>query len=248
MRRRLVAANWKMNGSRTFLAEFADKFVASERDQELDVIVFPPSVYLGAWVDLSTTGASGVQDVGISPSGAHTGEVAAEMVFDVGGRWAIVGHSERRIDQQERDDLVATKASAALRGGLKPIVCVGETLAEREAGHEIAVVERQLEAVLDRVDLDGLVQGALAYEPVWAIGTGKTASPQEAQDMHAFMRDKVAHVSGDIAAKIRIVYGGSVKPDNARELFAQEDIDGGLVGGAALDPLQFRAILDAALE
>ena len=186
--------------------------------------------------------------MGISPSGAHTGEVAAEMVFDVGGRWAIVGHSERRIDQQERDDLVATKASAALRGGLSPIVCVGETLAEREAGHEIAVVERQLEAVLDRVDLAGLAQGALAYEPVWAIGTDKTASPEEAQDMHAFMRDKVAHVSADIAAEIRIVYGGSVKPDNARELFAQEDIDGGLVGGAALDPVQFRAILDAALE
>lgn len=248
MRRRLVAANWKMNGSLEFLTEFADNFVVRERDQELDAIVFPPSVYLGTWLALSPEIASGVQDVGISPSGAHTGEIAAEMVFDIGGRWAIVGHSERRIDQQERDDLVATKASAALRGGLLPIVCVGETLAEREAGHEIAVVERQLEAVLDRVDLQGLALGALAYEPVWAIGTGKTASPQEAQDMHAFMRDKVAHVDAEIADKIRIVYGGSVKPDNAHELFAQEDIDGGLVGGAALDPVEFRAILDAALE
>ena len=236
MRRRLVAANWKMHGSSAFLAEFADNFVVSERDQALDVIVFPPSVYLGAWVSLSTGVASGVQDVGISPSGAHTGEVAAEMVFDVGGRWAIVGHSERRIDQQERDDLVATKASAALRGGLRPIVCVGETLAEREAGHEIAVVERQLEAVLDRVDLAGLAQGALAYEPVWAIGTGKVATPDQANEAHTVLREALQD------KKTRILYGGSVKPANAAELASQPEVNGFLVGGASLKPADFSQI------
>lgn len=248
MRRKVVAANWKTNGSMAFLRDFAQQFANAERDGEVDIVVFPPAVYLAEWIALKPGVACGVQDVGTAPSGAHTGEIAAEMVYDVGGRWAIVGHSERRIDQEERDDLVATKASAAMRGGLTPIVCVGETLAEREAGHEIAVVERQLEAVLDRVDIEKLSQSALAYEPVWAIGTGKTATPEQAQEMHAFIRDKVADVNEECAARIRILYGGSVKPDNAATLFAQEDIDGGLVGGAALDPAQFRAIIEAALD
>ena len=131
---------------------------------------------------------------------------------------------------------------------MKPIVCVGESLDEREAGHEIAVVERQLEAVVDRVDLEGLVAGAIAYEPVWAIGTGKTATSEQAQDMHAFIRDKIAHESRELAAKMRVLYGGSVKPENAAELFAQEDIDGGLVGGAGLDPEQFNEVIAAAYK
>ena len=148
--------------------------------------------------------------------------------------------------QGETDDLVATKAAAALRGGLRPIVCVGETLAEREAGHELAVVERQLAAVLDRVDVDRLAQGAIGYEPVWAIGTGETATPQQAQDMHAFIRTQVAATSERAAAAMRVIYGGSVKPDNAAELFTQADIDGGLVGGASLDAADFSEILRAA--
>ena len=248
MRSSLVAANWKMHGSVSFLHSYVAGLNLEPSDRR-EVVLFPPSIYLAALVRLieGREGlACGAQDVGIQPSGAHTGELAAEMIADVGAKWVIVGHSERRIDQAEKDDLVATKAAAALRAGVKPIVCVGETLGEREAGHEIAVVERQLEAVVDRVDLDGLLAGAIAYEPVWAIGTGKTASAEQAQDMHAFIRDKIAHVSSDLAKEIRIVYGGSVKPGNAAELFAQEDIDGGLVGGAGLEPEQFNEIITLA--
>ena len=168
------------------------------------------------------------------------------MIREVGGSWAIVGHSERRIMQEERDDLVATKAAAALRGGLNPIVCVGETLAEREAGHELAVVEGQLAAVLDRVRPEDLERLSIGYEPVWAIGTGRTALPEQAQEMHAFIRTQIAAESAAAAESMRIIYGGSVKPDNAEELFSQPDIDGGLVGGAALDVAQFNAIIAAA--
>lgn len=250
MRSSLVAANWKMHGSLSFLQTYVEG-LSFEPSDTLDVVLFPPSIYLADLVRLVKDRAEldcGAQDVGIQPSGAHTGELAAEMIADVGAGWVIVGHSERRIDQGEKDDLVATKASAVLRAGLKPIVCVGESLDEREAGHEIAVVERQLEAVVDRVDLEGLVSGAIAYEPVWAIGTGKTATAEQAQDMHAFIRDKIAHESRELAAKMRVLYGGSVKPENAAELFAQEDIDGGLVGGAGLDPEQFNQMIAAAYK
>ncbi len=241
MRRSLVAANWKMHGSLTHIQDFVTDFSAVDN---VDVVIFPPVVYLQAMASsLPMSIYCGVQDIGTSASGPHTGEVAAEMVFEVGGAWAIVGHSERRIDQSEMDDLVATKAAAAVRGGLHPIICVGESLAEREAGHEIAVVEGQLEAVLDRLDVAQLARGAIAYEPVWAIGTGRTASPQQAQEMHAFIRDKVAHVDEVVASQMRILYGGSVSPDNAAALFAEEDIDGGLVGGASLDAGEFSAII-----
>lgn len=249
MRRPLVAANWKTNGSLRFIEEYATAFKSHNLGNftsAVDIVMFPPAVYLAAWQAYCPEIEFGAQDVGISPEGAHTGEIAAEMISDLGGRWVIVGHSERRIDQGEQDDLVATKAGAALRGGVAPIVCVGETLDERTAGHEIAVVERQLEAVLDRVELADLAQGAIAYEPVWAIGTGQTATPEQAQDMHAFIRDKLAHVDAEVAAGMRIAYGGSVKPESAAELFGQEDIDGGLVGGAALDAHQFVEIIKAA--
>jgi triosephosphate isomerase len=235
-----------MNGSLAQIHEYTNQL--KPRD-EVDAVIVPPAVYLQALASsLPSSVACGVQDIGISASGAHTGELASEMVYELGGSWAIVGHSERRIDQGEIDDLVATKASAALRGGLLPIVCVGETLAEREAGHEVAVVERQLEAVCDRVDLLQLSRGAIAYEPVWAIGTGQTATPAQAQEMHAFIRDKVSHLDVDCGAQIRILYGGSVKPENADELFSEDDIDGGLVGGASLDAVQFSAIIAAAAD
>ncbi len=251
MRRKLVAANWKMHGSLGFINEFANalsrELNLAEATNTVDVVVFPPAVYLPACAAILGVPV-GAQDVAIQASGAHTGEIAAEMIAEVGGNWVIVGHSERRIDQGEKDDLVATKAAAAMRGGLRPIICVGETLAEREAGHEIAVVDRQLEAVLDRVPMETVLQGAIAYEPVWAIGTGKTATPEEAQEMHAFIRDKVAHADAQAGNEVRVLYGGSVKPDNANELFSQEDIDGGLVGGAGLDAAQFAAIVKAALE
>ncbi|MEM9624530.1 MAG: triose-phosphate isomerase [Pseudomonadota bacterium] len=252
MRKALIAANWKMHGSLVSIAEYGAAlqsalFADAAQRPLADVAVFPPAVFLPAMLEhLPGAVEVGVQDIGISSSGAHTGEIAAEMVSELGGRWAIVGHSERRLDQEEKDDLVATKAAAALRGGLKPIVCVGETLAEREAGQEIAVVERQLEAVLDRVECAALVNGAIGYEPVWAIGTGETATPDQAQSMHNFIRAKLAEHDAEAAAQIRVIYGGSVKPDNARELFVEEDIDGGLVGGASLDAEQFAAILGAA--
>ncbi len=244
MRKMLVAANWKMHGSKAHIHEFVDGLRLAE---DVDVVVFPPSVFVQELVQCAPAGLlSGIQDIGIQPQGAHTGEVAAEMVAEVGGTWSIVGHSERRIMQAETDDLVATKASAAFRGGLRPIVCVGETLSEREAGHELAVVERQLAAVLDRVDVNDLAEGAIGYEPVWAIGTGKTATPAQAQEMHAFIRAQIAAESPRAADAIRIVYGGSVKPDNAAELFSEADIDGGLVGGASLKADEFSAIVSAA--
>jgi len=252
MRKALIAANWKMHGSLAAITTFSESlqaalFADAQRELPAEVAIFPPAVFLPAMLSqLPSDIGAGVQDIGISSSGAHTGEIAAEMVSELGGQWAIVGHSERRLDQEEKDDLVATKAAAALRGGLNPIVCVGETLAERQAGQEIAVVERQLEAVLDRVECDALTVGAIGYEPVWAIGTGETASPDQAQAMHSFIRAKLAEHDADAAARIRIIYGGSVKPDNARELFMEEDIDGGLVGGASLDAQQFAAIVDAA--
>ncbi len=244
MRKMLVAANWKMHGSKAHIHEFVDGLRLAE---DVDVVVFPPAVFLQEFVQCAPAGLlAGIQDIGIQPQGAHTGEVAAEMVAEVGGAWSIVGHSERRIMQAETDDLVATKAAAAFRGGLRPVVCVGETLAEREAGHELAVVERQLAAVLDRVDVNDLAGGAIGYEPVWAIGTGKTASPAQAQEMHAFIRAQIAAESPQAADAIRIVYGGSVKPDNAAELFSEADIDGGLVGGASLKADEFTAIVSAA--
>ena len=244
MRTPLLAANWKMNGSLSAVAEYC---AALEVASGVDVVLAPPAVYLHAMCESAPVGAQvAAQDIGVAASGAHTGDIAAEMVYELGGRWAIVGHSERRLDHGEADDLVATKAASALRGGLQPIICVGETLAEREAGHEIAVVERQLEAVVDRIEADMLMGAAIGYEPVWAIGTGETATPTQAQEMHAFIRAKIADVSTPLAAAIRIIYGGSMKPDNAAELMAQEDIDGGLVGGASLDAAQFSAIIAAA--
>ena len=240
----LVAANWKMHGSKAHIHGFVDGLRLAE---DVEAVVFPPAVFLQELVQCAPAGLlAGIQDIGIQAQGAHTGEVAAEMVAEIGGGWAIVGHSERRIMQSESDDLVATKAAAAFRGGLRPIVCVGETLAEREAGHELAVVERQLAAILDRVDVNDLAGGAIGYEPVWAIGTGKTATPAQAQEMHAFIRSQVAAESAKTADAIRIVYGGSVKPDNAAELFGEADIDGGLVGGASLKADEFSAIISAA--
>ena len=244
MRRALVAANWKMHGSYELVRSFTQRVELSE---DVDVVVFPPAVYLQ---ELAACAPSqmmcGVQDVSPAPQGAHTGEIAAGMVVEVGGSWTIVGHSERRIMHDERDDLVATKAAAALQGGLRPIICVGETLAEREAGHELAVVERQLAEVLDRVEPSDLARAAIGYEPVWAIGTGHTATPEQAQQMHEFIRSQIAGADSGTAAAMRIIYGGSVKADNAAELFGQPDIDGGLVGGASLDAAQFSAIVAAA--
>jgi len=245
-RRKLVAANWKMNGSRAANAAWLAEFRAGK--WPCDVAVCAPFVYLPQ-VGEALSGAAadlGAQNLGVEAPGAFTGETAGEMLIDIGCRWVIVGHSERRALYGESNDLVAAKAARANAVGLKPIVCIGETLAEREAGRTVEVVTTQLDAVLKRCTVGQIVPGALAYEPVWAIGTGRTASPAQAQEVHAAIRARLARADAVNAPSVRILYGGSVKPSNAAELFAQADIDGGLIGGASLVAKDFLAICRAA--
>jgi triosephosphate isomerase len=247
MRRKLVAANWKMNGSRAANAAWAEAFHA-RTPRNCDVVVCAPYVYLPqllAALDGSAA-AVGAQNLSEQAPGAFTGEVAGEMLRDLGCGWVIVGHSERRALYGETNAVVAAKAARAVALGLRPIVCVGETLAEREAGRTTEVVKAQLEAVLARCAPAQLLAGAIAYEPVWAIGTGKTATPAQAQELHAVLRAGLATVDADAAARIRLLYGGSVKPSNAAELFGSPDIDGGLIGGASLQVDDFLAICAAA--
>ena len=244
-RGRLVVGNWKMNGSRAANSVLLDALKASA-PFPVSVAVCVPAPFLrdvGASLQGSHI-AWGAQDCSSHASGAFTGEVSAAMLAEFGCRYVIVGHSERRAMHGESDLLVAEKAARALASGLVPIVCVGETLAEREAGRTEAVVSRQLGAVIELLG-EAVAQVVLAYEPVWAIGTGKTASPAEAEAVHAALRAQLAEASAS-AADISILYGGSVKADNAATLFAQADIDGGLVGGAALNAEQFAAICKAA--
>lgn len=246
----LVAANWKMHGT----SASTDAYVAQlQAPPGVDVVVFPPVVYLARFAAAMGEGVScGSQDIGDSHAGAHTGVIAASMVKDVGGLWALAGHSERRHDQAESNELVARKVSVALDAEIKPLLCVGETLAEREAGREKDIVAQQLDALTrlagSELMLQLMKEGAVAYEPVWAIGTGQTATPSQAQQMHAFIRGHLAQTDGSAAAKVRILYGGSVNPGNAAELFAQADIDGGLVGGASLDAAEFAQIVRAAID
>jgi triosephosphate isomerase len=188
---------------------------------------------------------SGAQDLGVALQGAHTGEIAASMIKDVGCSWVIVGHSERRNDQGESDALVAQKFASAIAADLRPIVCVGETLAQRDAGGAFAVVSKQLRAIIDLCGVSVLVKGAIAYEPLWAIGTGLTATPEQAGQMHASIRELIAVLDKDTAKATRIIYGGSVNPENAGLMFAQEEIDGALVGGASLQAHSFAAIIAA---
>lgn len=247
--KKLVVGNWKMHGSRSANAELLQGLLAADLSTSApraDVAVCPPFVYLADAVTAlqGSAVAVGSQDVSVQAQGAFTGEVAGPMLRELGVRYAIVGHSERRTYHAESDQLVADKARAALSHGLVPIVCVGETLAEREADQTEAVVGRQLQAVIDTLGAD-LARVVVAYEPVWAIGTGKTASPEQAQAVHAFLRARLTAAQAD-AARVPLLYGGSVKPDNAAELFSQADIDGGLIGGASLKAADFAAIARAA--
>jgi len=244
-RRKLVVGNWKMNGSIAANAALLDALkAASLGSAEVSVCVPAPYLRDVATALAKTAIAWGGQDCSAHASGAYTGEVSAAMLAELGCRHVIVGHSERRAMHGESDELVAAKAAAVLSNGLVPIVCVGETLAEREGGATERVVARQLGAVLELLGarIDGAV---VAYEPVWAIGTGKTATPAEAQAVHAFLRALLTE-RGATGAAIRILYGGSVKADNANELFAEPDIDGGLIGGASLKAAEFIAICRAA--
>lgn len=245
MRKKLVVGNWKMHGSRAANAQLLAG-LKEAGPWNADVAVCVPFLYI-AETALAVTGtaiAYGSQDCSSHEQGAYTGEVSSAMLHDVGCRYAIVGHSERRAYHAESDQLVADKAKAALAHGVTPIVCVGETRAEREAGQTEAVVKRQLAAVIHTL---GHCTGEMvvAYEPVWAIGTGLTATPAEAQAVHAVLRAQL-HAATDKAATMRILYGGSVKADNAAELFGQADIDGGLIGGASLKVADFAAICRAA--
>jgi triosephosphate isomerase len=245
MRRKLVVGNWKMHGSHAANAQLLGGLQAAG-PWVAEVAVCPPFPYL-AEVALSLQGgeiAWGAQDCSAHESGAHTGEVSAAMLAEFGCRYVIVGHSERRAAHAESDRLVAEKAKAALAHRLTPVVCVGETLEERDAGRTDDVVKRQMSAVIHTIG-HCISQVVVAYEPVWAIGTGKTASPAQAQAVHALLRVQL-HAATAHAADMRILYGGSVKADNAGALFAQTDIDGGLIGGASLKAGEFAAICRAA--
>ena len=245
-KKKLIAGNWKMNGNLEANDALVRALVTGMKEARCDVAVCVPAPYL-AQVQMLRHGSSlelGAQDVSQHVSGAYTGEVSAPMLREFGVRYAIVGHSERRQYHGETDALVAEKAKTALAHGITPIVCVGETLAEREAGQTGEVVKRQMAAV---IHLNGhcISEIVVAYEPVWAIGTGKTATPEQAQQVHALLRTQLAAATAH-AERVHILYGGSVKPDNAAALFSQPDIDGGLIGGASLKAADFVAICRAA--
>ena len=248
-RRPLVAGNWKMHGSRAENAALLDALLhGQEAYATADVLVCPPSVYLWEAARLlkATNIALGAQSVCAESIGAFTGEISASMLKDVGCQYAIVGHSERRAIYKEDDALVARKFVAAQAQELTPILCVGESLEERESQKTFAVVARQLQAVLDVISNDALSKSVIAYEPVWAIGTGKNATAEQAQEVHAFIRGELHKRDATIAAGVRILYGGSVKAANAAEIFAMTDVDGGLVGGASLKADEFLKICAAA--
>jgi len=246
MRRRLLAANWKMHKTVGEAVAFAEAFLPRVADlEEHEIAIAPPFTALAA-LGRELEGSRvrlAAQNVHDQPSGAFTGEIAPAMLAELGCAYAIVGHSERRQLFGESSEFVARKAAALFAHGIRPIVCVGETLEEREAGRTFAVLEAQLSVSLDRLEGDQVADAVIAYEPVWAIGTGRTATPAMAQEVHAMIRGGLRRNFGAAAERVRIQYGGSVKPDNAAELMAQPDVDGALVGGASLDPDSFARIV-----
>ncbi|MBE9538686.1 MAG: triose-phosphate isomerase [Proteobacteria bacterium] len=246
MRRSLVVGNWKMNGSEAFVEKLLADLIGGLSEQQAEIAVCPGYVHIAQATSLcaGTPVVVGGQDCSHVQSGAYTGEVAAAMLCDLGCQWVILGHSERRQYHGELSALIGAKLAAAVEAGLRPILCVGETREQRENGDAETIVASQLRgALLEQANLSGLV---VAYEPVWAIGTGLTASPEQAQEMHAFIRSCLEEIPGVDAGATRLLYGGSVKGANAAELFFQPDIDGALVGGAALDATEFLAIINAA--
>ncbi len=248
MRRSIVAANWKLNGNLEMAKSLVTVIDAHSNGLEgVDTVICPPFPYLsyvGGLMSASNVHL-GAQSIAEYESGAYTGEVSAEMVAEVGCRYAIVGHSERREYYGETDAIVAAKFSRIQAAGLIPILCVGESLDQREQGVMQDTIVRQVNAVAAEANISNMQNAVLAYEPIWAIGTGETASPEQAQEVHEIIRSEIAKQSTDIAEGLRILYGGSVKANNAVELFSQPDIDGGLIGGASLDAEQFNAIVAA---
>lgn len=249
MRKLLVAGNWKLNGDSASNQVLVEGVIAGLQDVNADMLVCPPSVYLSQVLAAcdGTELEVGAQNAAVYTSGAYTGEISPSMLKDIGVGYVILGHSERRTLFDERSEDVAEKVVAALDAGLTPLLCIGETLAERESEQTERVLTAQLQAVFKQLgEADRWQQVVIAYEPVWAIGTGMTATPEQAQATHRFIRELLAQHVGELVQGIRILYGGSVKPDNAKELFAQEDIDGGLIGGASLNAADFLAIARAA--
>jgi triosephosphate isomerase len=248
MRQKIIAGNWKLHGSRTFASELVEALVAAGPQAGVELAVFPPLPFIAGLIERfgSAGVAFGAQDVDIHEQGAFTGEVGPAMLRDIGCRYVLVGHSERRAYHGEDSDVVASKFVAAKNGGLVPVLCVGETLHQREAGQTEWALERQLEPVWEAAGPQAFDKAVLAYEPVWAIGTGRNATPAQAQEVHAWLRGEIGARDARIAGSLSILYGGSVKPANAAELLAQPDVDGGLIGGASLVANDFLAIAAAA--
>ena len=248
MRKKMVAGNWKMNMTPSGAVKLAEELKPMVKNDDVDVVFCVPAIDIVPVVNevKDTNIKVGAENMFYEEKGAYTGELSPEMLVDAGVSYVIIGHSERRQYHGETNEIVAAKAKIAIEHGLRPIVCVGETLEERESGRTSDVVIGQLNAVLDAIGPEALVTGAVAYEPVWAIGTGKTATPQQAQLVHAELRDSVESRDSQAASALRIIYGGSVKPSNAAELFACNDIDGGLVGGVSLKAADFYAIAQGA--
>ena len=246
MRSCLIAGNWKMNGNLQSVTELVEGIKAGDAGKA-ELAVFPPAVFLmkvgGMLADSKI--ALGAQNICDQEAGAYTGEVSASMLQESGCRYALVGHSERRALYLETDQLVAARFAAAVTAGIIPLLCVGETLEEREQGITEEVVSRQIDSVIEVSGIDGIARAIIAYEPVWAIGTGKVATPAQAQEVHAFIRTRLAQFDVGIAEQVKILYGGSMNPSNAAELLSQADIDGGLIGGASLKADDFLAIAQA---
>jgi len=249
MRRPMVAGNWKMHGTRASVAELINGLCNLALPSGVEVAVFPPSLYISQVVD-GLEGKSitvGAQNSAVEPAqGALTGEIAPSQLIDAGCGLVLIGHSERRQIIGENDEVLNRKFAAAQACGLKPVLCVGETLEEREAGKTLEIVGRQLGSIIEAFGVEAFANAVIAYEPVWAIGTGLTASPQQAQDVHAAIRAQLAAENAEVARNVQLLYGGSVKAANAAELFGMPDIDGGLIGGASLNADEFGAICRAA--
>ena len=251
-RRAIVAANWKMNGGTALVNTIVDGLTSVELQSNVDVVICPSFPFLSELVSQSKVNKLdkaihvGAQNVSAHESGAYTGEISTQMLQELSVKFVIIGHSERRSYYKETSSQIAHKLSAVLKAGLTPILCIGESEAERIAGQTESVLASQLQPVIDEVGIDNFADIVIAYEPVWAIGTGKTASSEMAQETHQFIRNFLAQANESVATKVPLLYGGSVNASNCEELFAQTDIDGGLIGGASLHVEQFKKICSAA--
>lgn len=251
MRTPLIAGNWKMHGSMSQVKTLLDGIKqGATAFADINILVIPTFVHLAKAHELLSSSSIklGAQNLYLGAQGAFTGEVSGQMLVDIGCEYVLIGHSERRSIFNDDLQLVAAKFKSALDAGLKPILCIGETRAQRENGETEKVVSEQLDSVIALTGIEAFKQAVIAYEPVWAIGTGLTATPEQAQEVHAYIRQRIAQINVDIAATICILYGGSMKAENAASLLAKPDIDGGLIGGASLDATSFLAICQAAHE